>query len=1330
MPHVAATNEASFPSLKLFSSRSPTCFPPCKLLTGKIDPGKLQLAERLLLLRGGDVAQNPGPGIDGADGQGVLGQEGEQEPKRAKVSDLLVLSQNVRGLGDSKKVRHLINNCYKISKSAANSFFLFQETYVGKLELLRYLWRGESHLTMGMGNSLGCITLVTAPFKIVHSIELGNRGHILVLTKTDINRAELILANVYAPNGNDAEKINFFENLVDSLAETALNYECDQIFLGGDLNLVFHEREVQNRAISSSEKRVANIVKQLFQRVNLVDCWEQTNKSSFTWTSSRSGTQAFSTLDRIMHCSQLLNLVDLISDWAFSVSDHAAVIATYNSVQPKQRSNLISRLDARILLDCESVAHVNEAFRELFDQRNHQWNPHVSLEYAKMCIRSAAHAATGRTKANFRDKEAELNRDINDVVNELAVNNVTQDRKELLLHKLDDLRNLKRCLVEKIGARLEQRTARKWYNEGELSNKYFFRLMNRKIDDEVRCIISSAGEALTDQTEIENEIRKFYKDLYESVPADIDLNADLFRNIQPLDQDAAAPMGMSVTLEELEATLKTCADSAPGPDGIPYSFLRHFWQDFGPLLVSAWNYSLTIKELPPSHKVSYLRLIPKEGKDPKVLTNLRPITLSNTDHKLITKTYSKKLTKIVSSSIGEEQTAYIPGRLINDNVRSMLMTIDQANDDDEVDGVIVSLDAKKAFDSVDHRFIRKCLESFGLTCFIPIFDILYKNLNSQILINGRAVKGYDILKGVKQGDALSCILFIMCIEPLIRNIKENAEIESVVARGLNLNFPKIYSYADDVTVVAKKSESAIKQIFKEYEIFSNSSGLVLNAEKTEMLCFNKDRDHQFELNVDYRGARHRIAAVERIKVNGFWLLQDPRVREEVNVQKRIEAMERILMMWSTRHLSLLGRILIIKTFAISQFVYLFQTIKISDANLNKIMKVVDKYLWNRNFRGNKAPERLKRSIMLTPAKYGGFGLINVVDLANSLDLRSLGRTLESNHPFFRQLNPFINKDDFFKVTALGNVDLKLKHALLLLNSDRSKIYGWPDEKVLESVNLNKIIQNIKVANLITQAGRQSLHYLAIHRRNRNPCVFHLSVAEFASIERFVKEKRIVRLIKLVLGSPYLGAIDINASEGYPDKNSNLKRLNKMSSKELRQSRSNEEDNMINVFKLGLVLDPGELLSWTGKMRKLTSTRHKNILLRVAHGDIFSNSRLFKFRLRDSPRCKNCDELVESVQHRLLECPKARETWIKLNEARNLLQLESPATLTLENLVGAGDRLPKLSLALQAEVLLKLSIKSDGYCPQQIVKSAIMVVLNSERLDNEKRELFNNWRRQN
>ena len=115
-------------------------------------------------------------------------------------------------------------------------------------------------------------------------------------------------------------------------------------------------------------------------------------------------------------------------------------------------------------------------------------------------------------------------------------------------------------------------------------------------------------------------------------------------------------------MEELKNTLDTCAESAPGPDGIPYSFLKH---SIGPALVAAWNHSLSVKELPPSHKVLYLRLIPKAGKDVWVISNLRPITLSNTNHKLINKTYSKKMTTLVAKLIGEEQTAYIPGRLIN-----------------------------------------------------------------------------------------------------------------------------------------------------------------------------------------------------------------------------------------------------------------------------------------------------------------------------------------------------------------------------------------------------------------------------------------------------------------------------------------------------------------------------------------------------------------------------------------------------------------------------------------------------------------------------------------
>ena len=231
---------------------------------------------------------------------------------------------------------------------------------------------------------------------------------------------------------------------------------------------------------------------------------------------------------------------------------------------------------------------------------------------------------------------------------------------------------------------------------------------------------------------------------------------DLFRLtvIDRADADGDRIVGNQLMLAELETALMSCVDSAPGPDGLPYSFLKITWNTIGLVLLVAWNFSF----LPVSHRTSFLRLIPKAGKDLTKIGNWRPITLSNTDHKLITKAYSNRLSKVASPLVGPEQTAFISGRLINDNIMSIISTVNLANLDDQVDSLKVSLDARKAFDSVSHSFIKNCLERFGLSSFIPIFEILYKDLSSDIIVNGKVVKGYKIEKGVNQGDALSCIL--------------------------------------------------------------------------------------------------------------------------------------------------------------------------------------------------------------------------------------------------------------------------------------------------------------------------------------------------------------------------------------------------------------------------------------------------------------------------------------------------------------------------------------------------------------------------------------------
>ena len=792
-------------------------------------------------------------------------------------------------------------------------------------------------------------------------------------------------------------------------------------------------------------------------------------------------------------------------------------------------------------------------------------------------------------------------------------------------------------------------------------------------------------------------------------------------------------MTEELTLEELTATLKTCADSAPGPDGIPYSFLKHFWLEIGPVILDSWNYSLRVKELSPSHKLSYLRLIPKAGKDTRIISNLRPITLSNTDHKLITKTYARKLTDIVSDCIGEEQTAYISGRLINDNVRALIMTIDQANIDRQVDGLVVSLDAKKAFDSVDHGYIKKCLKAFGLENFVTIFEVLYKGLRSDIILNGKVINGYSILKGVKQGDALSCIIFVMCIEPLIRNLKSNDRILPVSANSLNFPIPKVYSFADDVTVVAKNEQRGLQAVFNEYEVFTKASGLELNAGKTEILCFNGHQRAAQQFNVQYNGTVHQLNSMERIKVNGVILLQDPERREAVNVANAAEAMERLLLVWSKRRLTLLGRILIIKTFAISKMIYLMQTLTLSEKSYKDFTKIVFKFLWNRNYNAARAPERLKRNIMCAPLSLGGFGMVDLKALGDSLDLRSYGRLQVTKHPFMAQVRDSVVATNFFNLHFNVHVDPKARKGLELVNEARRTMLNWDRGQLLRDLNFRKVLVNHTLKDLVTVQGRRTLPYFAIHTRTPRIKVGQLTQQEFQGIERSIIYPELRQIINNLLSMP-INVRDVNGSlesnEIFPVTEGKLVSIVSLSSKQLRQARLNEEENVICIYKLGPIFTVGEVKSWTGRLKRLTSTRHRNLLLRTVHGDIFSNGRLARFGLRQEANCPNCQEPIETIIHKIKECPHAMTAWQELERVKLNLNLNVLSDLTIENLIGAKEHLNNIELALQAELIHRLTSRNERYQPKDLVKTVVRYIGFSERLNRELKERFDvvlrNW----
>ena len=100
-------------------------------------------------------------------------------------------------------------------------------------------------------------------------------------------------------------------------------------------------------------------------------------------------------------------------------------------------------------------------------------------------------------------------------------------------------------------------------------------------------------------------------------------------------------------------------------------------------------------------------------------------------------------------------------------------------------------------------------------------------------------------------------------------------------------------------------------------------------------------------------------------------------------------------------------------------------------------------------------------------------------------------------------------------------------------------------------------------------------------------------------------------------------------------------LQGLSSKEIRIARS--EKVPIQEFKLGIKLTPSESINWGNRLNKLTSTRHKNTLLRALHGEIYTGEKLLKFGLRDTDKCPRCGE-IENLNHKILTCAYVERIW--------------------------------------------------------------------------------------
>ena len=292
---------------------------------------------------------------------------------------------------------------------------------------------------------------------------------------------------------------------------------------------------------------------------------------------------------------------------------------------------------------------------------------------------------------------------------------------------------------------------------------------------------------------------------------------------------------------------------------------------------------------------------------------------------------------------------------------------------------MIFIDFEKAFDSVEWEFLRYCLESFNFgPDFIHWVKTFYRNIQSCVINDGLSSEYFNLERGVRQGDPLSPYLFVVTIEILAIAIRQNKDIKGI---SIGSEETKILQYADDTTAILADKSSATA-LFKLLDNFKVVSGLKINCSKTEAMWIGS--------SINCKAQPFGIKwPNEPIKALGIYYTYDQKLLLEKNFIERLDSIKNLIRIWSSRGLSIYGKITIIKSLLIPKFVFVSSLIPTPKEFVNQLNQLLFQFLWN-------GPDKVTRRSAINDYSNGGLKMIDFDSMIISLRLAWLKRIFGSN----------------------------------------------------------------------------------------------------------------------------------------------------------------------------------------------------------------------------------------------------------------------------------------------------------------------------------------------
>ena len=478
-----------------------------------------------------------------------------------------------------------------------------------------------------------------------------------------------------------------------------------------------------------------------------------------------------------------------------------------------------------------------------------------------------------------------------------------------------------------------------WWAEGEKNTKYFWHLEKARYNAKTCVkIVQDDGSELVNHEQILNAQKNFYQELYTADPL---VQFMLEDNVQvKVPQNVSASCEENFTKAELDMSVKQLKNnSCPGPDGFPieiyktFPVLREMLYD---AVLEAYQNSL----LHESARKGVLNLIPKGQKDPRFLKNLRPISLLNSDYKIVEKMIANRMTPVLEQLIHEDQKGFLPNRRIAANIRKILEVVREC-DRTTSEGIILSCDYMKCFDRVETKAVIGAMKYFGFSdLLINWVSIIYTQFSFRVQNNGYFSTKIDVTRSVRQGGPASNVLFLVVAELLANNLHADDQITGLYVKEI-IQF--LNQYADDMDVCSEFSEESLSQILTHIDEFGKSTGFKLNYDKTTIYRVGSLANTDAKLY----SARKLPWTNNSINILGVEIMHDDISTLEKNYNSIVSKVDQIINSWTHRNLSLIGKIQVVNTLIASLFVYKMSVLPpIPDYIVKKIESLIQKYLWN------------------------------------------------------------------------------------------------------------------------------------------------------------------------------------------------------------------------------------------------------------------------------------------------------------------------------------------------------------------------------------------------